>query len=135
MSESRYWDRFGARLSRRRLLIRGGVGIAGLVSLAGCATASAPAAPTTAAAPPPTTAPTGRAAGSGASPPAAATAAPTAAPAKRGGTLNIRGYGEPPLLDPHLSATSQLLITGPAMAYGRLLQGKVGPQYPLDSVT
>jgi peptide/nickel transport system substrate-binding protein len=118
-------------LSRRRLLIRGGVGIAGLVSLAGCATASTPAAPTTAAVAPPTSAPP---TGSGASP-TAGTAAPTAPPAKRGGTLNIRGYGEPPLLDPHLSATSQLLITGPAMAYSRLLQGKVGPQYPTDSVT
>src|SRR5439155_7958442 len=120
-------------ITRRKLLVRGSVGLAGVVSLAGCATSTAPAAPTTAAVPAPTTAPA--AAGSAASPTAAAAAVPTAASAKRGGTLNIRGFGEPPLLDPHLSASANLLITGPAMAYGRLLQGKIGPQYPPDSVT
>jgi ABC-type transport system substrate-binding protein len=107
--------------------------LAGLVSLAGCAANTAPAAPTSAAAPAPTSAPA--AAGSAASPTAAATVVPTTAPAKRGGTFNTRGYGEPPLLDPHLSASANLLITGPAMAYGRLLQGKIGPQYPPDSLT
>src|SRR5437899_4851636 len=82
MGRSGYWNTRAARLPRRKLLRRTGLGAIGIV--AGTACASNPPAPTAA---PGGAAIAGSTPGAGTSPSAAAAATPAAAPPKYGGRI------------------------------------------------
>src|SRR5262245_50942289 len=104
---------FFRRRTGRRAVLRGAalLGAAtGVTTLAGC-TGSAPAPPT----------PTAQF-GAPAAP--AATQAAAGPQPKRGGAFRIFSTTDPPNLDPHTNVSLTLFLTGPAVAYSKLLKYK-----------
>lgn len=123
------WSR--RRRSRRamlRELAGAGLGITGIVTLAGCTTSSAtPTAVPASNAPAPTAAPTA---------PAAPAASPTpAAPQRKlGGAFRLQyGSSDAPHLDVHLSNAAALVNYGPGLSYSQLLSYKFGPGAPVPN--
>jgi ABC-type transport system substrate-binding protein len=124
MGRSDYWAPRAARLARRALLARAGLGAIGVITGAACA--SNPLVPT---------APTGPSVGAatvGPSSGAAATAASATAQPKYGGTIATISLSAATHLDPHTTVGPGLGID-PAVCFSKLLAFKWGKDIPAPS--